>query len=486
MSNSLKNEMLHGLFWSAIEKYSGLVVGTLISMVLARLLSPADFGVVAISTVFIAFLQIFCTMGIGPAVIQRKDLTPDDLNSIFTFSLIVGFSLGALFFASSWAIASIYKNDVLIPICQILSVNLIFASANMVPSALMAKNKRFKEIAKRTLLLQLVSGSAAICVAYYGAGVYSLLISPVFTSIGIFIYNRKFYRLTITWCVNTDSIKKILSFSLYQFLFEVENYFLRNLDKLIIGKFISPSALGYYEKSYRLMQLPLNQVTSVIGPVIQPIMSSLENNMEEMLRKNNKIVSIVATISFPLSVFLFYAASEIILVMFGEQWVNAIPCFKILALSGMTQMILSTSGGIMQASNAAKLLFEIGFVNSCVVVACFIVAAIIGGTIEHIAWGWTIGSITIFFVTYVWMYLKLFKRSILSMLKQLVNPIISGIVLAVVLYIIDATISNTVLAIWMLIIKLVIAILTVLTYLIVTRQISVYQLGRFIKTLKKQ
>lgn len=476
MNNSIKNDMKKGLLWSAIEKYSGLVVSTLISMVLARLLTPTDFGIVAICTVLIAFLQIFCTMGIGPAVIQRKDLTQEDLDSIFTFSLIVGFFFSVLFFVSSWGIAAFYKKEILIPICQILSINLFFASANIVPSALMAKNKRFKEIAKRTLLLLLISGPIAIVAAFYDAGVYALLISPIFTSIGVFLYNRKFYRLSVTRHVNELSIHKILSFSIYQFLFELENYFLRNIDKLIIGMYMSPSSLGYYEKSYRLMQLPLNQVTSVIGPVIQPIMSSLENNMKEMARVNNKIVSLVATISFPLSIFLYYAADEIILLMFGDQWSDAIPCFKIMALSGMTQMILSTSGGVMQASNAAKLLFKLGFVNAIVVVSCFIIAAAIGGTILSMAWGWTIGSVTTFFITYIWLYRKLFNTSFLSMLRVLLFPALTSVILTLFLFVFNTVTHDSINVLFSLLIKVCAALIIPVGMLLCTKKISLTQI----------
>ena len=122
-------------------------------------------------------------MGIGPAIIQYKDLTETDLDSIFTATLILGLVLGGVFFVSSWTIANFYDNQLLVPICQILAVNLLMNSANLVPNSLMMRDLRFKFVATRSLILQIISGIFAIIVAYYGWSVYALVIPPIFTSI---------------------------------------------------------------------------------------------------------------------------------------------------------------------------------------------------------------------------------------------------------------------------------------------------------------
>lgn len=431
---SVKKDMIHGVFWSAVEKYSSTIVSILISMILARLLSPDEYGVVAIATVVIAFLQIFCTMGIGPAIIQRNDLGQNDLNNIFIFSLLLGFSLAALLFLSSGLIARFYENNALISVCHILSIVLFFSAANMVPNALMAKNKRFKQIAQRTLILQIVSGFIAILAAVKGAGVYALLVAPVVTAIGIFIFNWRYYPLKCPEKVSLNPLKSIFSYSFYQLSFEIVNYFSRNLDKLIIGKRISAEGLGYYEKSYALMQLPLNNVTSVINPVMQPILSVLQDDMEEMSDKYNKIIKIISSISFPLGIILFFCAADIIVVMFGNQWTPSINVFKIMALSIPTQIILSTSGAIWQSCNATKYLFWVGLVNSSIVVLGFIFAVILRGTIESVGMAWTLASYITFMNTYLIMYKKVLKSPVKSMFKLLLNPIGNGLILCVVYY----------------------------------------------------
>jgi hypothetical protein len=173
MGNNIRSEMFKGVFWSATEKFSNVFVVLIVSAILARLISPREFGIVAIATVIINFLTIFSTMGIFPAIIQRRDLSSKDYDSIFTFTIMLGLLFSFLFYLTSWKIATYYHEPSLIPICHILSIALFFATINLVPSALMAKNKRFKLMAKRAIILQLIGGGIAVAIAFYGYGVYA-------------------------------------------------------------------------------------------------------------------------------------------------------------------------------------------------------------------------------------------------------------------------------------------------------------------------
>lgn len=430
--STIKQDLVRGVFWSAVEKYSGMVVSIIVTMVLARLLSPEEYGVVAVATVIISFLQMFCTMGIAPAVIQ-KELSAKDLDSIFTFSLVAGIIMALLFLGFSWWVADFYGNQLLRPVCQILSIQLLFAAINMVPSALMAKGKKFKEIAGRTLTLQLSSGVVSVIVAWQGAGVYALLISPVFSSVGIFLWNRRYYKVNIDWTFNLEPVKRIFSYSSYQFLFEFVNYFSRNLDKLIIGRAINVDALGIYEKAYRLMQLPMQNVAMVITPVLQPVMRGLENDKAELARKYAKIVRFVATISFPAGVILTCMSEEVIHIFFGERWDAAIPVFSILAMSLPLQMILSTSGAIYLICNNTKMQLWLGIRNTVTTIVGFLIAAYCFRTLESMAWMWTITLILNFLFTYWLMYRHVLCQPIAPMLVELIRPAICSVIIIALL-----------------------------------------------------
>ena len=149
--SEFRQNLKHGLLWTALDKYSGQIIGISISMVLARLLTPYDYGVVATASVIINFLSIFTSIGIGPAVIQKKDLSDEDINHIFTFTVIIGLVCGCICFGSSWLVADYYENPIIVPVLQILAVGVVLTAINMVPAALMSKHLRFREMATRSL-----------------------------------------------------------------------------------------------------------------------------------------------------------------------------------------------------------------------------------------------------------------------------------------------------------------------------------------------
>lgn len=234
-------------------------------------------------------------MGISPAIIQNKTLTEHELSDIFSFTLWMGIALSILFFAASWPIATYYNSPILrTPMPVALSQSSFLPPPTSVPNALFYKNKEFKFIALRSFGIQVASGAAAIIAAQSGAGLYALIISPILSSMLIFGISIKRYPQHFPLIPRLGAIRKIFSYSAYQFLFNVINYFSRNLDKLLIGKYMGMSQLGYYEKSYRLMMLPLQNITQVITPVMHPIFSDFQNDLQRLGAAYERILRLLA------------------------------------------------------------------------------------------------------------------------------------------------------------------------------------------------
>lgn len=432
--SSTKKQLLSGVLYTAIAKYSGIVISLVIAGILARLIEPEDFGIVAIATVIISFFSIFSDLGIAPAIIQNKELSEKDYSNIFTFTLWLGFGMSILFFFCSWPISNFYQNKTLLTICQLLSLNLFFAAANIVPNALLFKEKEFKFIAYRSLLIQISGGCIAISAAFWGAGLYALIINPILSSILLFSisYQKKPQKLSKTWGI--QSMKKILSFSTYQFMFNVINYFSRNLDKLLIGKYMDMTLLGYYEKSYRLMMLPLQNITHVISPVMHPIFSDFQNDLSKLSASYNKVVHFLAFIGFPLSVLLWFCSQEIVLIIFGEQWLPSVPIFQILSISVGIQVILSTSGSIFQAANDTKSLFICGVFSTILNILGIIIGIFFFKDLKAVAWCICITFTINFIQCYIWMFKITFKQGILRFWKQLLSPIFLTCILILFLF----------------------------------------------------
>jgi len=260
--------MLKGFLYTAISKYSKVFIGIIIGAILARLLTPEEFGTVALVTVFIGFFGLLGDMGIGPAIVQKKELTDKDLSSIFGLTIIMAFFLSLVFFLSAGLIAEFYDNPVLIPLVRLLSLVIFFNVIQIVPSAINRKKLRFKEMALVTLSIRIFTGAIAIYLAYNDFSYYSLVIQNIISGFLVFLVFFILYPVKFTFFLKWEPIKKIASFSSYQFAFNFINYFSRNLDNLLIGKFLGSAPLGYYNKSYSLMMLPVSNLTHVITPVL--------------------------------------------------------------------------------------------------------------------------------------------------------------------------------------------------------------------------
>ena len=463
---SLKRDFISGIFYTSVAKYSGIIIQIFITAVLARLLTPKDFGVVAIVTVLIQFFNTLSEAGIGPAIIQKKELQKNEIESIFTFTLIIGLVGCITFFLCSPVIANYYHNDSLLGISRLLSILILFSSADIVTNGLLLKQKRFKIISIRTLSIQVITGGISVYTAYIGWGMYALVFSALSSKILIFFANYALNPLQLKF--NFKCLRKIASYSSYQFATNLLTYFSRNTDKLIIGKYIGLGQLGYYEKSYRLMMLPLSNITYVFTPVMHPIFSELQNEPEKLFDKYVKLLKIISFLSFPITVFLYVNANELVLLFFGDQWYPSIAPFKILALTAALQVLHATTSGVFQASNNTKGLFIGSLISTLVMVGGFIISAILFKTIISIAYSYlitcTICSLLIFKILFI-----RFNKGLIYFLKIIQPAFMLAIIEFITVVFIDSFLTN-IIPLLSFIIKSMIIIFITVTYLYINNK----------------
>ncbi len=433
---SHKSEMVTGVAYTAISKYAWMVIQLVIQGVLGRLVIPSDHGVMAIAMVAMAFFAIFTDMGLGPAIIQHKDIPRGDMDRLFSFTCWSGLALAGTFFAFSPAMASFYAMPKLEPMAMMLSASLLFASINIVPNALMFKDKKFKFMAWRQLLVQTFAGAVAVGLALWLPAeykIYSLASQNILSAIIIFAVNFRQYPLRLRFTFGISALRPIFGYSAYQFFFGFINYFSRNLDKLVTGKVLGSTILGYYDKSYRLMLLPLQNLTSVITPVMHPIFSEMRDR-RIMMNNYMKVFRLLALIGFPLSVLLFFSDRELVLLIYGMQWAPSVPAFRILAISVGVQMVLSSSGSIFQAAGDTRTLFIVGLSSTLLNVAGVVAALTIYRTIEAVAWTVSACYTLNLFICYVMMYRVTFKLEMSGFWRQFVSPLTLAAITLAALY----------------------------------------------------
>ncbi len=428
--------------YSGISKYSTIIIALIVTAVLSRILTPSDFGVVAIATVFITFFNLLSDFGIATAIVQFKDLTVDDIKSIFAWTFWLAVLLSMAFYFISPFISSYYDNSKLQTICQLLSVQIFFATLNIVPNALLLKEKKFNVIAVRTLSIQLSCGIISVITAFNGLGVYSLLINPILGIFVNFLINAFYVHLPISLIPTMKSMRKIFSFSIFQFLFNFINYIGNNLDKMIVGKTISLAGLGYYEKAYRLGQMPAQTILGVISPVLHPYLSDYQSSPEIILSVYNKLNKLLLSISFPISAYCFFCSRDLILLIFGSQWVESITYFAILSVTISTSLATSPTGAVLLASNKTKLLFILGSLNVCIALSLLCVGAFLFGSIMAICIMGVISSIICFILTYIASYKYCFKKTPFPVFLFTLRPLSFFVLFGIIGILTDPFFSN--------------------------------------------
>jgi PST family polysaccharide transporter len=454
---------------NAISKYLTIAFGIIFTGILSRILTPRDYGVAAIVTVFTAFFGMLADLGMGAAVIQNKTLTDNEINSIFSFTICIALGFAVVFSLSGFFIAWFYRDSVYIPIACILSVSVFFNTANMIPNAVLLKEKRFLLVGIRLIVITLCTYSLTIVFALFNFKYYALVIQSVLSALFIFLWNLKTAHLKMVFKIDFNSVKKIREYSGYQFGFNFINYFARNLDKLIIGKVMGDIPLAQYEKAYRMMLYPVHNLTNVITPVLHPILSRYQNNHEYIYQKYIRLVKFLSVVSVFITIVCFWCSKEIIILVFGNQWHEAVPVFKWLSLSIWAQMITGSSGTIFQSLGDTKHLFHVTIVNT--IISCIaIIIGIFSGQLTKLALTITI-SYNFHFIFAFAVLLSIFKKNLLDFYNKFIPQLISGLIIFGGMTLISGFIETTNMIISLLI-KFAIIALAYIILMMITRQIK--------------
>lgn len=366
------------------SKYTSLFVQLFITAILARLLPPEDFGMLAIILVFLNLFIPFADMGIGAAIIQYQDLDDRDYGALFSFSIFFAVGLALLFCVAAIPISLFYSNEQLIPLCCLGSLSLLFATLNMVPNGLLLKGQRFLSMGIRLFVVTIVAGIIAIIMAFAGWGVYALIWHNIIAGIITFFWNyftRPIRHLTIHF---VTSLKKVFSYSAFQFGSSMVNYFSTNLPNLIIGKVFGEAPLGFYDKAYRLTTYPLNGISNVIISVIQPYMAKHQNDPGILFSYWFKVAKFLSLVGAPIAAIFLCAPEEIVGIMYGDQWAAAVVLLQLLAVSIYFQLVNSVAGAFFLSAGRADLLFR-SVAVSTILTVCGLGVGVLLGSLETVA-----------------------------------------------------------------------------------------------------
>lgn len=337
--DDLKKKTLQGLMYLGIGKGAGKFISFGTTLVLARLLSPQDYGVMALVMVVVGFLEFFNEIGLGSAIKQRPEVTPAQLNGCFTLSLLISSTLFGLVFLASPAIAGYYENAGLTPILRFVAMSFIIGAAATVSDALLARAMHFKLVASIEFLMIVLQSAITLVLAWLGYQVWALawgfVVAQAFKAISIVYFGN--WRPTRLGEVR--AALDLIKFGMTVTYSRLTWYLYNNAQTLIIGKTLNAQALGIYSMAESLASLPTAHLTSMVIKVASPLFAKLQHDLQRLNNTLLRLTSGIALISYPVMVGMATTASELVPVVLGEQWLEATLPLQILCLMGLVKSV---------------------------------------------------------------------------------------------------------------------------------------------------
>lgn len=344
-----KNKVVKGVLWSAVERFSVQGVNFVLGIIIARLLSPGDYGLVAMLAIFMALSQSFIDGGFGNALIQKKDRTDIDCSTVFYFNIALSVLIYLIIYISAPLIASFYNAPQLILIARIIGLTLIINSFGIVQQAIITISLDFKKQAIASLVAVIISGLIGVYMAYNGYGVWTLVIQSLINNI---------LRVCLLWTLSKWypkfafsilSFKKLFGFGYKLLLSSILHTVYSNLYTLVIGKKFAPTELGFYSRAYSLAQFPSYNFTSIIERVIYPILCKSQNDDQKLNESFLRYMSMACFVIFPIMIGIAVLARPLIYCILTETWANAVPLLQILCIAFMWDPVMRINHSVINA-----------------------------------------------------------------------------------------------------------------------------------------
>ncbi len=475
LSGNFSRVVLKNSAWVAASTYFNQLFTIFTGAILARILSPQDFGIVGMLMVFSGFVAVFSSGALGSAVIQFRDFTSMQLSTIFWLSAVLGVVTSLLFVAISPLIATFYKRPELSLLGMISGINFFLVSLQTVPDGLLRKKMQFKKLALISSFSAIISGLTGVYLAINGYGYWSLVLQTLtFTLVASLTTN-----IVAGWAphfsIDSKVMREVFGFSGNLVLFNAVNYWARNGDNLIIGRFLGAAPLGFYNRAYSLMLYPINLLAGVVNPVLHPVLSSIQSDQPKVYAGYLKIIKLISLVSIPAMVFFAMLAKEIIGLVWGPQWRESVGVFQILSIVGGFQVITSTTGVVYLAKKRTDLLLKIGIINSVLLLTGISLGVIWG--IEGVAWGYAIAFSIIFVPTMRYVMCVVLNGKISDLFVALRSSLLVGLAVFTALAIWNVLFRTIWSSVWYVLGAIVVALFVYTIALLRLDRIYVYELS---------
>lgn len=378
MPDSLRYKAAKGILWSTVERFSVQGVQFLIMIVMARLLTPHDYGIIGMLAIFLAVSQSLIDSGFSQALIRKQGRTEEDNCTVFYFNIVVSLLLYIILYISAPFVADFYDTPQLCPVMRVVCLGIIFNSLAVVQRALLTIRIDFKTQAKAALTAAVTSGVVGIAMAYHGFGVWSLVTQQLL-NLGIntgllWLLSKWRPRLIYSW----QSFHELFAFGSKLLASGLLDTIYRNIYPIVIGKLFSASNLGHYTRAHQFSEFPSSNVTGIIQRVTYPVLCEIQNDDARLASIYRRFLKLSAFVIFPLMIGLSSVAKPFVNIMLGSQWAFCGQLLQIICFSMMWYPIHAINLNLLQVKGRSDLYLRLEIIKKILGVSVLCITAPFG------------------------------------------------------------------------------------------------------------
>lgn len=396
MTQSVRSQLLHGVVWNFVEKVLIRAATFFIGIILARLLSPSDYGLIGMLAVFISISGVFIEGGLAKALIQRQNCQNIDYSTAFVTNVGMSIIIYVIMYASAPWIADFYGEPILIDLTRILSLNFILGSFNIVQRAKMMARVDFKSLAQINVISTIVSGIIGIAMAYYGYGVWALVGQTLCSTIVLIILFPIYSKWKPSLEFSMSSFRQLFGFGSNLMVTGVYAVVLNNISTIFIGKFYRSGQLGFFTRASQFSELISTTSYEVIGNVTFPVLSELQDDKTRLIKVYRKSLFFTAMFIFPIMVLTSLLARPIIIILLTEKWLPCVVLIQWLCLARMFTPLSAINMNILNAVGRSDLFMKLDLSKLPLILLTFAITIPI--SVEAIAIGDFVSTFICFFI----------------------------------------------------------------------------------------
>ena len=396
MGNTLKEKTISGFKWSFLDNVGKVGGQFVIGIILTRLLSPADFGLVGMLTIFIVIGQALTNSGFGQALVQKKDADLTDFSTVFYFNILASTFIYFIIYVCSPHIASFYNEPQLVLLTKVICLNFVINAFGLIQIVYLEKALDFKAPSIIGIVSVFVSGAVSIVLAYKDFGVWALVVNTVLRSLitTVLLWFVSKWRPVLIF--SKKSLATMFSYGSKILLAGLLQSVFRNIYYLIIGRVFEAKSLGYYTRAAQFTELPVNTLTTVIQKVTFPVFSSIQNDTVKIVDGYTKVYRLLAFAALPLMAFIYITSEPLIEIVLGEKWLPVVPYLKLMCVYSWLYVFFTINNQIITIKGRSDFYLRIQIIDKVFIVLAIVLTYKYG--ISALIYGHMIATVLTFFV----------------------------------------------------------------------------------------